>query len=190
MKQQISQNHTPILLFVGRLVQEKDLNDLVKVDRILKRKNSKFKVVIAGDGPMRPQLEEELPDAKFTGWLHDEQLSEMFASSDIFVFPSTTETFGNVILEAYASGLPVVGVNEDGVVDLIFNGHTGFIAEANNANDITKKVNIFLSNPILRQKYAGNALNFAEKYDWPTINKNLIVSYERLITCYSKIQKN
>ncbi|HEM49351.1 MAG TPA: glycosyltransferase family 1 protein, partial [Caldithrix sp.] len=103
LKMNISPDQKPILLFVGRLVQEKDLDDLVKVDRILKSRSKDFKIVITGDGPMRSQLETQLPDAKFTGWLHGQQLSEIFASSDIFVFPSTTETFGNVILEAYAS---------------------------------------------------------------------------------------
>ncbi len=185
LKEKLSPALDPILLFVGRLVQEKDLDDLVKVDKVLKVKKKKFKIVIVGDGPMRTQLEKDLPDAKFTGWLHGEQLSEIFASSDIFVFPSTTETFGNVILEAYASGLPVVGVNKGGVVDLIMDGCTGFIAEAKNAKDIAEKVDIFLSNPQLRRKYAHNAIQFAEKFNWSTINKKLISSYRRIIDYHS-----
>lgn len=171
----------PILLFVGRLVQEKDLDDLIGVNTILKSKKKKYKLIIVGDGPMRPQLEREIPDAIFTGWLHGNELSRIYASSDIFVFPSTTETFGNVILEAYASGLPVVGVNEGGVVDLVLDGHTGFIAESKNTNDIAEKVDRLLSYPELRLRYAINALNYAKTYNWDTINKQLISSYRKLV---------
>ena len=190
LKNQLSPNQYPILLFVGRLVQEKDLEDLVKVDRILKSKNKRFKLVIAGDGPMRPQLEKELPDARFTGWLHGQQLSEIFASSDIFVFPSTTETFGNVILEAYASGLPVVCVNEGGVVDLIMDGYTGFISEANNPQDIAEKVNILIDNPDLRKRYSQNAQKYASTFSWQEINRKLISSYRQLIFEYANQIRN
>jgi glycosyltransferase involved in cell wall biosynthesis len=181
LKQKLSPADDPILLFVGRLVQEKDLEDLVKTDRILKADKKKFRIVIVGDGPMRSQLEKELPDAHFTGWLHGNELSEIFASSDIFVFPSTTETFGNVILEAYASGLPVVGVNEGGVVDLILDGHTGFIAEAKNVEDIASRVKIFLDHPDLRVRYAVNAQKYAATYSWDNVNRQLIGSYKKLI---------
>lgn len=187
LRKQLSSNQYPILLFVGRLVQEKDLEDLVKVARILKSTKKQFKLVIAGDGPMRSQLEKELPNASFTGWVHGQQLSEIFASSDIFVFPSTTETFGNVILEAYASGLPVVCSNEGGVVDLIMDGYTGFITEAKNPNDIAEKVNILLSNPDLRRQCEENALQFAKRFKWSTINKRLISSYQRIIHSYSNL---
>ncbi|MEJ2542932.1 MAG: glycosyltransferase, partial [Calditrichaceae bacterium] len=133
------------------------------------------------------QLEKELPEAGFTGWVHGQQLSEIFASSDIFVFPSTTETFGNVILEAYASGLPVVCANEGGVVDLIMDGYTGFITEAKNTTDIAEKVDILLSNPDLRKQYGKNALQFAKRFNWSTINKRLISSYQRIIHNYSNL---
>lgn len=190
LRQQLSPNQDPILLFVGRLVQEKDLDDLVKVDRILKTQKSRYKLVIAGDGPMCPQLEKELPDAQFTGWLHGHQLSEIFASSDIFVFPSTTETFGNVILEAYASGLPVVCSNEGGVVDLIMDGYTGFIAEAKNPGDIADKVNILISNPGLRKRYSQNAQKYASTFSWSEINRKLIASYRQLIFEYANQNRN
>lgn len=190
LRQKLSPTQDPILLFVGRLVQEKDLDDLIKVDKILKMQRKKYKMVIVGDGPMRPRLEKELPDASFTGWLHGKQLSEIYASSDIFVFPSTTETFGNVILEAYASGLPVVCVNEGGVVDLIMDGYTGFITEAKNPKDIAEKVNILLSNPGLRKRYAENAQKYAATYRWSEINRKLISSYRQLILEYSNQNRN
>ncbi len=190
LKQKLSPTQDPILLFVGRLVQEKDLDVLIKVDKILKTQKKKYKIVLVGDGPMRPRLQKELPDAMFTGWLHGEQLYEIYASSDIFVFPSTTETFGNVILEAYASGLPVVCTNEGGVIDLIMDGYTGFITEAKNPKNIAEKVNILLSNPDLRKKYAENAQKYAATFSWSEINRKLIASYRQLILEYANQSRN
>ena len=184
LRKQLNAVDIPILLFVGRLVQEKDLEDLVAIDRILKEKGNQFKIVIVGDGPMRSQLQTELPDAHFSGYLSGDPLAEMYATADIFVFPSTTETFGNVILEAYASGLPVVGVNEGGVVDLILDGHTGFIATAKNTIEIAGKVELLINHPQLRSKYARNAMQFVKNFNWPEINKKLILSYEQLLTGY------
>src|SRR5205085_1678109 len=94
----------PIVLMVSRLVKEKDLADLVKMERILARRGVPHRLVLVGDGPMRAELERELPDAYFAGHQEGEALGRWYASGDVFVFPSTTETFGNVVLEAMASG--------------------------------------------------------------------------------------
>jgi glycosyltransferase involved in cell wall biosynthesis len=190
LRRKLTPNDVPILLYVGRLAPEKDLEDLVAVDRILREKKQKFKMVIVGDGPMRTQLQRDLPDAVLTGFLYKESLVEVYASSDIFVFPSTTETFGNVILEAYASGLPAIGVNEGGVVDLIQDGYTGFISPARDTQDIATKVNVLLSNPELRQKYSRNALKFAGRFSWDAINKQLISSYKQIIDRYPNFHCN
>lgn len=190
LRRKLTPNDAPILLYVGRLAPEKDLEDLVAVDRILREKKQKFKIVIVGDGPMRTQLQRDLPDAVLTGFLYKESLVEVYASSDIFVFPSTTETFGNVILEAYASGLPAIGVNQGGVVDLIQDGYTGFISPARDTQDIATKVNVLLSNPDLRQKYSRNALKFAGRFNWNAINKQLISSYKQIIDRYSNFHRN
>ena len=190
LRRKLTPKDDPILLYVGRLTPEKDLEDLITVDRILRIKKQKFKMVIVGDGPMRTQLQRELPDATFTGFLYGESLPEVYASSDIFVFPSTTETFGNVILEAYASGLPVVGVNEGGVVDLIQDGCTGFISPGRDTQDIATKVIVLLSDPDLRHECSRNALKFAGQFRWDTINKQLISSYKRIIERHSNIHSN
>ncbi|HUE97516.1 MAG TPA: glycosyltransferase family 1 protein, partial [Longimicrobiaceae bacterium] len=90
----------PILLLVSRLVKEKDLMDLVKVDRELRRRDVRFALVLVGDGPLRPKLEKRLPGAHFVGHRTGPALARSYASADVFVFPSTTETLGNVVLEA------------------------------------------------------------------------------------------
>jgi glycosyltransferase involved in cell wall biosynthesis len=190
LRRQLTSRDAPILLYVGRLTPEKDLEDLVAVDRVLRARNQKFKMVIVGDGPMRTQLECDLPNATFTGFLYGESLAEVYASSDIFVFPSSTETFGNVVLEAYASGLPVIGVNEGGVVDLIKDGKTGFISPARDTHDIATKVNVLLNNTDLRREYSRNALKFAGQFSWDAINKQLISSYMQIVDQYATIRCN
>ena len=99
---------TPVAIYAGRLVKEKDIETLIKAHEILKAKNIGFKLVFIGDGPLREELASKLPDAILAGFKSGEELSRAYASADIFVFPSTTESFGNVVLEAQASGLPCV----------------------------------------------------------------------------------
>ncbi len=88
-------------------------------------------LVIVGDGPAFAEVQQKLVGlpATFTGYLSGEPLAKAYASADIFAFPSTTETFGQVILEAMASGLPVVGILSEGVCDLVDNGKTGFLLD-------------------------------------------------------------
>ncbi|MBN1352703.1 glycosyltransferase family 1 protein [candidate division KSB1 bacterium] len=180
----------PVLLFVGRLVKEKDLDDLISADLILRAKGLSFKLVIVGDGPMMPTLKEQLPEAEFTGFLYGKALSEKYASADIFVFPSTTETFGNVILEAFASGLPAVGVDRGGVADLIQNGQTGFLAKAKQPKDFASKIGILLKNKDIRQKMSATAQAFAKNYSWEAINNRLINSYHHTICTYHRTEAN
>ena len=178
-----------ILLFVGRLVKEKDLDDLVAMDKILKKMNLHYRLVLVGDGPMREELEEELPEAHFTGYLHNEDLSQLFASSDIFVFPSTTETFGNVILEAYASGVPVVTVDKGGVADLIKHGETGFVAKSNDPADFARYVQAMITHPEMRKSLGIQAKEYSKEFNWEHINTRLISSYQEIIENYAMLNK-
>ena len=176
----------PILLFVGRLVKEKDLEDLIKADHILREQNYTYKMVIIGDGPMRPRLEQEIPNVYCPGFLKGRELSEWYASSDLFVFPSTTETFGNVILEACASGLPVIGVNMGGAADLIQHNRTGFIARPNDPEDFAEKTARLLENRELYKTFSKNARAYAQHYSWEAINGKLIQNYEQTIYTFYK----
>jgi glycosyltransferase involved in cell wall biosynthesis len=108
----------PIWLYVGRVAVEKSLEDFLSLDLAGTK-------VIVGDGPARPVLQRQFPSAVWRGWRHGEDLATHFASADCFVFPSRTETFGNVILEAMASGLPVASVPAPGPLDLIEDGWNG-----------------------------------------------------------------
>jgi glycosyltransferase involved in cell wall biosynthesis len=112
----------PIWLYVGRVSFEKSLEDFLS----LPLPGTK---VVVGDGPSRAELQARFPEAVWRGFLYGRELSEHYASADCFVFPSRTETFGNVLLEALASGLPVASVPAPGPIDLVEEGVNGAIDE-------------------------------------------------------------
>jgi glycosyltransferase involved in cell wall biosynthesis len=167
----------PVLLLVSRLVKEKDLGDLINVDAILRSRAVAFKLVLVGDGPMRHELEKGLPEAFFAGHLAGHELARWYASADVFVFPSTTETLGNVVLEALASGLPSVVVDQGGPQDLISPGGNGFVARANDPVDIADRLQLLLEDRALRARMSRSARDSALSRDWEIINERLIRSY-------------
>lgn len=170
-----------LLLFVGRLVEEKDLADLTAAAKLLKERGFRFHLAFAGDGPYRATLEKELPDAHYCGFIQGQELSDLYASSDLFVFPSTTETFGNVVLEAFASGVPVVGVNKGGSADLVQPHVNGLLARPFDAKDFALQVQYLFEHPEAMKKLREGALETAARYDWPDINGRLISRYDFLI---------
>ncbi|CAN5593491.1 N/A [soil metagenome] len=172
---------TPILLLVSRLVKEKDLLDLVEVDRLLRERSTDFRLVFVGDGPLRGELEKRLPDAFFAGHQTGEALARWYASADVFVFPSTTETLGNVVLEALASGVPAVVVDRGGPQELITPGENGFVARANDIVDITDRVELLLRDAGPRRRMGERARESAATRDWEAINGRLLDSYTGVI---------
>lgn len=124
--------HGPVLLYVGRISKEKDLNLFVELIPLLKEQlgEGSFTLALVGDGPYRAELSRLLPDAIFTGTLTGSALGAAYASADLFVFPSTTDTFGNVVVEAMASGLPAAVSDIGGPRELIKNPRLGKILAA------------------------------------------------------------
>jgi glycosyltransferase involved in cell wall biosynthesis len=129
---------TVVITYVGRLSSEKNIDLLLNAfiqlkDSILRSDAGapECRLVLVGEGPARGRLEEQTCglDVVFTGYQTGKALAECFASSDIFAFPSHSETFGNVVLEAMASGLPVVGLRAEGVSDLVESGKSGFLLD-------------------------------------------------------------
>jgi glycosyltransferase involved in cell wall biosynthesis len=123
-----------IITYVGRISDEKNIGLLISafrgIDtciRMLDPSHPGCKVILVGGGPAKTALEEECRDLdiEFMGYQKGEELAACYASSDIFAFPSHSETFGNVVLEALASGLPVIGLKAEGVCDLVEDGRTG-----------------------------------------------------------------
>jgi phosphatidylinositol alpha 1,6-mannosyltransferase len=176
-----AEGQTPVVLMVSRLVKEKDMADLVRMDRILRQRGNIYRLVLVGDGPMRAELERDLPDAFFAGHQSGDGLARWYASGDVFVFPSTTETFGNVVVEAQASGLPTVVVNRGGPPDLVQPGRTGFIARPNDPEDLALSVEKLLRDPDSRARMGAQARAAAAERDWAAINGRLLESYARVI---------
>lgn len=123
----------PALLYVGRLSKEKGLALLPGLQAALRARSVDHRLIIAGDGPMRRQLAEQCPEAVVTGPLGREDIASVFASADLFVFPSETDTAGNVVLEAQASGLPVVVSDEGGPKENMRPGVTGMVCTGRDA---------------------------------------------------------
>lgn len=172
---------TPLLLLVSRLVKEKDLADLVAVDRVLRERGVSYRLALVGGGPMRGELESRLPHAFFAGHQVGDDLSRWYASADVFIFPSTTETLGNVVLEALASGLPSVVVDRGGPQDLIAHGRNGYVARANDITDIADAVERLLTDSTLRGRMSEAARESAASRDWAAINERLVESYSEVV---------
>jgi glycosyltransferase involved in cell wall biosynthesis len=173
---------TPLLLMVSRLVKEKDLAELVELDRILRNRGLKYRLALVGKGPFAKELQSKLPEAVFAGYLPIEDLTRWYASADIFVFPSTTETFGNVVQEAMASGLATVVANSGGPAGIVEDGVTGAICRPNDPGDMADKVAELLGDPDLRVRYAENGRRAAEARHWDAINNGLTREYEALLS--------
>jgi glycosyltransferase involved in cell wall biosynthesis len=174
-------DETPLLLMVSRLVKEKDLADLIEMDRSLKQRGLRYRFALVGDGPFRGALERGLPDARFAGQLVGKELSRWYASADIFVFPSTTETFGNVVQEAMASELGTIVVDKGGPPSLIEHGVTGLVAWANTPRDLASQVETLIKDPARRREMGRKAREVALQRTWKDINGALLRQYDALI---------
>lgn len=119
---------SPVLLYVGRLAAEKNVDLVFEAMQRAKERSPDAKLVIVGDGPLRAKLESCYRDAIFMGRRQDEDLAEIYASADIFLFPSRTDTFGNVVLEAMASGLLVVAYDTGAAREHLYTQISGLVA--------------------------------------------------------------
>jgi glycosyltransferase involved in cell wall biosynthesis len=156
------------LLFVGRVSKEKDLDVLVQAFRNLRQENVPVQLSIVGHGPYSAALAELMPEACYTGYLSGTDLAKAYASSDIFVFPSTTDTFGNVIIEAQAAGLPVVVSDVGGPRELVTDGVTGLITRARDVADFTAAIRRLVENEELRKAMSAAARRGVEDRSWPS----------------------
>lgn len=116
----------PVVLYVGRLAAEKNLDLLIRAYQAMKQRRKSLRLVVIGEGPMADDLATQCPDALLLGVQGGLELAQSYASADIFLFPSRTETYGNVTAEALASGLAVVAFDYAAARELIINGHNGW----------------------------------------------------------------
>jgi glycosyltransferase involved in cell wall biosynthesis len=175
-----------VLLYVGRLAPEKRVELLA--DALTHLPNTRL--VLVGDGPARPALERRLAgtSAHFAGYLRGDELAAAYASSDMFVFPSDTETFGQVIQEAMASGLPVVAARAGGAIDLVRDEVSGALFTPGSAADLRRHVVELLAAPELAAAMGLAGRAAAEKSSWPRVMDQLLGHYGYAIARHGRVR--
>lgn len=175
-----------LVSFVSRLVWEKEMETLRSTFISLMNLNPKIKTVIVGDGPAGDALRNTMPNTIFTGFKTGEELPELYASSDIFMFPSITETFGNVTLEAMASGVPAVVANAQGNKSLVMNNYNGFLVTPRDVPEFVRQINKIATDSSLQKRMSSNALEFARTFTWENIFDGLMNHYREAIQLHQK----
>lgn len=186
VRQKLAPNGELLLLNVSRVSYEKGFEFLAEAyARIMagaaeRGLNQKFRLVVTG-GNANKTIERDIQgyfsrrnlDTVFTGPLTGEPLAQMYASADLFIYPSVTETFGQVIQEAMASGLPVVARREGGPADIILPGETGYLPDPDNLEEFASYTLKLIEDADLRQRLSQTARHFAEGRSWAAINQQV-----------------
>jgi len=160
-----------VALYVGRIAPEKNLALAIEAYRAMQRVSARVKFVIVGDGPLRATLQYNHPDLIFCGVHTGEELAKRYASADIFLFPSETETFGNVTLEAMASGLAVVAFNYAAAGTHIADGKTGVLVPNGNSRAFLDAAAKLASEPTSLSDMRRGAREYAAALDWQRVVK-------------------
>lgn len=167
--------------FAGRLVKEKNVAVYTRVMNALTASGLKARPLVIGDGPEMAAMRASLGKGVFAGFLHDTGLARAYASSDIFFFPSESETFGNVTLEAMASGLPAVNATASGSTSLITEGVTGFLVSARDEAGMAAALRSLIADQALRSRMGGEARKRALEFSWDAILSGLLESYRQVL---------
>lgn len=170
-------------LYVGRVSFEKDLDILCKsYQTICQTYKERVTMVITGEGPYLEKCKQMFPkDTIFTGYKKGKELKELYASCDIFTFPSSTETFGNVVLEAMASGIPIIGADAGGVGEIIKHRVTGLKFAERNAEQLTKYMAELIENYDLREYLKTNGREYSMNRSWDKIFSDLMEHYSEIL---------
>ena len=166
-------SETPVVLHVGRLAAEKNLAALTDAFIAIRQRQPRARLVLVGDGPERKALRNRLPDAIFAGTRRGEDLAAHYASGDMFLFPSMTETFGNVTLEAMASGLPLAAYDYAAAAQHVRHGTNGLLANYGQTSDFTAMASELAArheqDPEKFRAMGRHARLTAESLDWECV---------------------
>lgn len=161
---QLVGNEKPTIIFASRLVWEKNLETLFHIYDLLQDKE--INLLIVGDGGAKRACMSKMVNATFTGKVSHQELAILYASASVFLFTSVSETYGNVVLEAMASGLPCVIADGGGSKDFIEQGVNGFKCEPYNEYDYLEKLLLVLKNNDLKQQFIQEGLNYTKQLTW------------------------
>jgi glycosyltransferase involved in cell wall biosynthesis len=167
--------------FLGRLVLEKGLDVFAAVAAELRARGVPHKVLVIGEGPAGDWFRERLPEGIFVGFQAGAKLGRAVASMDLLLNPSITETFGNVTLEAMASGLPVIAARAPGSTSLITDGVTGRLVEPGNIAGFADAITTYVADPALRARHGAAGEERSRDYSWDAINRAVADAYLRLV---------
>jgi phosphatidylinositol alpha 1,6-mannosyltransferase len=172
-----------LLLYVGRVSHEKRVAWLLDALRAARQVNPAARLVIAGDGPARAQLHAQaagLP-VHFAGYLHGHDLACAYAACDMFVFPSANETFGNVALEAMASGLPVIAARAGGILDFVHHGTEGLLFNSDDAAQFAQHATTLAADAAMRTQLAAAGRAVALGRSWSGVLDRLLDDYAAIV---------
>ncbi|HZW33785.1 MAG TPA: glycosyltransferase family 1 protein [Isosphaeraceae bacterium] len=172
-----------VIGYVSRIAAEKNVDHLAAALAIVTSRRPEVRVLFVGDGPSRPALERRLGSvARFVGYRKGEDLADHYGAADLFAFTSLTETFGNVVLEAMASGLPVVALRAGGVGETVQSGTTGLLAEPSEPPQrLADALLSLIDQPDQRQRMAAAARLYALSQSWDAIMGGLRRRYQDLL---------
>jgi glycosyltransferase involved in cell wall biosynthesis len=176
--------HRQVLVYVGRISQEKNLDAVINVFTALRKEHGlDVGLAIVGDGPYRSVVEQRLEGLPvvFTGYLHGDELGDAFASSTMLVFPSTTETFGNVVLESLASGTPAAVADLGGPAEIVEDERTGLILPAGHNAQWVARIAALLADPERLAQMRRAARTYAVEHTFARAREETWQFYQRQI---------
>jgi glycosyltransferase involved in cell wall biosynthesis len=166
-------NDATVVLYVGRIAAEKNIETAFAAFAQVRETHPGARFVLVGDGPLAGKLQDAHPEALFVGSKTGTALAEHYASADMFLFPSLTETFGNVTLEAMASGLAVISFDRAAAHELILDGHNGLLARDDAPAQFAAQAVRCAADPALRSQLKRHARETAVQQAWPTLMADL-----------------
>jgi glycosyltransferase involved in cell wall biosynthesis len=167
--------------FLGRVVMEKGLDVFSDTVAALRARGMPHKVLVVGEGPAHAWFAERVPEAVFTGIQTGIELGRAVASMDVLLNPSVTETFGNVTLEAMASGVPVIAARATGSTSLVTEGQTGRLVEPGDVTAFANAIAAYLVDPALRRAHGAAGEARSRDYSWDAINRAVADTYLRIV---------
>ncbi|MDM1292991.1 glycosyltransferase family 1 protein [Sphingobacterium sp. N143] len=176
----LTNNDRPTVLFASRLVWEKNIKTLIEIYQAIQIQQLDYNFIVVGEGTAKATAMQEMPKAIFLGKKPHQELARLYASADAFIFPSVSETYGNVVIEAMASGLPSIIANGGGSASLIQHGVNGFKCQPDNAAEYVYYLKQVLSDSKLKRNLVTAGLAYAGQLDWTALTQQYFDDIELL----------